>query len=498
MSVLVTVAALVLSAVLTGVLFYYNLTAGIIAAVLFLCLLAATVRSYLGRNKRLKQFVEKSGAYFSTQGGKQTYPMPVVVVDEKGLLIWYNRLFEEEMVPEGTLPQDHLSQYLGKVKVQDIAEQKDGYNLAFQNRRYTVYAGCIDTEKSAYVLFFFDDTELKEAAEKYRRSKAVVLQLRIDNLEEIYKNFKNSECEVINGEVETILDEWAGNYPCLFRRISGGGFVMVTEEQSLQKMMESEFSILDKFHDYRYRGNKIAISLSIGVGRGKNLSENDLLSKQALEISQSRGGDQVTVNTDGQLSFFGGTVASTAGSSQVKARMMAATLADHMKAVDVVFTMGHAFSDLDSIGACAGVCAMAKALGKPFYVLCDKPKSMAKSLIDSLENEDGPLAGHFVDRTTVLSLMRGKSTLLVVVDTHRMNSLEYPELLDGFERVAVIDHHRRVAHAMESVVFFYNEPSSSSACEMVTELIQYLPAVVNLPSRTAEALLSGIMLDTRC
>ncbi len=498
MSVWVVASAIAVLALLTGLLFYYNLTVGIVALACSSLVAVMAIKAYSDRKKYLKDQVEKINLYFSTQGGRQTYPMPVLVADNKGLILWYNRLFEEIMVPNGTLPKDQLSQYLGKVSAKEIAGKQEGYNLHLQDRQYTVYASRIDREEEdpSYALFFFDNTELKEAAEKYNQSKPVVIKIRIDNLDEVYKNFKNSECEVISGEIETLLDDWAAQFPCLFRRISGGGYIMVTEECSLQVMMDHQFEILNRVHDYRYKDKPLSISLSMGIGRGLNLSQNDQLSKQALEISQSRGGDQVTVNTDGQLTFFGGTVVSTASSSQVKARMMATTIADHIKAVDVVFASGHAFSDLDSIGACVGVWEMAKALGKPCYILCDKSKSMAKSLLHRLE--DSPLHDCFIDRTAALNLMRGKTTLLVVVDTHRMDSLEYPELTDGFDRIAIVDHHRRVAHAIENVVLFYDEPSASSACEMVTELIQYLPVVIDLESSSAEALLSGIMLDTRC
>ena len=87
-------------------------------------------------------------------------------------------------------------------------------------------------------------------------------------------------------------------------------------------------------------------------------------------------------------------------------------------------------------------------------------------------------------------------TLLIVVDTHSQDFVESEELLNSVERVVVIDHHRMMVKHINNAIVFYHEPYASSTCEMVAELVQYLGN--NTLSRVeADALLSGIMLDTK-
>ena len=211
-------------------------------------------------------------------------------------------------------------------------------------------------------------------------------------------------------------------------------------------------------------------------------------------MSQSRGGDQATVNTDGSLEFFGGTVTGSTKRSKVKARIIAQAFADHIENADNVLVMGHCFSDLDSVGSAVGVYAFVSAMNKPCNIVVHKNTSMAKALIESLE--DKALKGVFVDGRKAMGLASNK-TLLVVVDTHRPSTLDHPDLLKKVENIIVIDHHRRTADYINPTILYYDEPNASSACELVTELIQYSPTKIKLNSLCADALLSGIMLDTR-
>lgn len=487
--------ALLFMAFFTVLVYPFSTTIGTVQLVITLLFAAFCIYFFKGKRKNADGILDHANRYFTNRGGADGFPFPAVVVKATGEPVWQNRAFEEQVLggegEEDRSPEDMLKH----IPLAKAAAQKKPVKVSFADRYFLVYAAVLDEEETAYLLFFSDNTELRRDAEEFNLSKPVVLQLHLDNPEEIYKNYKNSECEVINGELETILETWASKFNCLFRRLGDGKYFMVIEERALTRMVGAKFPILKQIRNYSYRDKKLNMTLSVGVGRGSTLSESDDLSKQALEISQSRGGDQVTVNTDGSLEFYGGTVSNTGGTSQVKARMMATHLAEQVRASDVVFAEGHTFSDLDSVGACAGVFELAKALGKPCYILCDTGKSMSRSLIKKLQSDAMPAA--FIDRTQALSLMRGKESLLIVVDTHRPDSVEYPELTAGFSRVANIDHHRRTANIIPDLVFFYNEPSASSACEMVTELLQYIPAVVKLHPDSADALLSGIALDTR-
>ena len=75
--------------------------------------------------------------------------------------------------------------------------------------------------------------------------------------------------------------------------------------------------------------------------------------------------------------------------------------------------------------------------------------------------------------------------------------MESESLLETCNRVAVIDHHRRGSSYIEKMALNYHEPYASSASELVTELLQYLVEPGDMLLEEAEALLAGLVLDTK-
>ena len=90
-----------------------------------------------------------------------------------------------------------------------------------------------------------------------------------------------------------------------------------------------------------------------------------------------------------------------------------------------------------------------------------------------------------------------QKSLLVVVDTNRPNYVEDKALLESFNRVAVIDHHRRAADYINNAVLNIHEPAASSVCELIAEMLQYITDQGDLLRVEASAMLAGIMLDTK-
>lgn len=493
MKTVFSVVCVIAAALSTIYMFSVNYTVGMIQALVFLCLCLAGLIIYAFKTTSLKRSVKRASKYFDNEENTER-PFPAIVCSEDGEILWYNKAFGNDVLSTGLVKQGYISEFIGDISLPTLFTAKDGTSITYLDRKYTVYCDNIGDSKPTYCLFFIDNTEIKTLAEEYEHTRPVVLQMKIDNLEEVYQNYKHSECEVISGELENILEEWVSKYSSVFRKVGSGKYVMVLEERGLDEIIENKFDILRTIRDYKYGNNPVNITLSIGVGHGGTYSQCDDYSKQALEMSQSRGGDQATVNNEGDLKFYGGLSQGSTTHSKIKARIMASAFADHIGNADTVFVMGHCFSDLDSVGAAVGVYEMARALNKHCYIVCDKEKSMAKQLIEQLSASSLPNV--FINGQTAADFCTSKS-LLVVVDTHRAESLEYPDLFTKFEKVAVIDHHRRTANYISNAVLYYDESNASSACEMVTELLQYIPAKVELKPESAEALLSGIMLDTR-
>ena len=87
--------------------------------------------------------------------------------------------------------------------------------------------------------------------------------------------------------------------------------------------------------------------------------------------------------------------------------------------------------------------------------------------------------------------MMRSSSLLIIVDTQRKSSLLSAELLEKAGKAVVIDHHRRAVDSIQNPTLNYLEAGSSSACEMVTEVIQYFDDGLKPTTFECGALLAG-------
>lgn len=492
---ILTVLTLLAATASTVLVYLFNHLYGYIQLGTILVLTVSYLIYWYSKRRYYNSVVRSAEKYFESHGGSESYPMPVAVVGKNGNIVWYNDLFRVTVMGNNLITSGKINEFIGDRSVQEICHQSGGIDLEIGGRMYTVYAGEMDEKTGSACFFFLDNTDLKRDAGEYRQSKPCVLYMRLDNQEDVYRHYKSSECEAISSGIENIFETWASGYPCIMKKLSSDRYYVIMEERGLQEIMEKKFDILKKVREYKFGESLVEMTVSIGVGRGRSLPESDSYAMAALEMSQSRGGDQATVSTDGKLEFFGGLVGRTTTSSRVKSRIVASKLMELIRKSDMVFVTGHRFSDLDSVGACIGVTELAKVVGRPSFVLLNRQKSLAPALIEHYIDKTGN--DIFVNDKGAESLMRGKRCLLVVCDTHRPNSLEYPDLLPKFDSVALIDHHRRTTNIIEGADLYYTEPNASSACELVTELLQYIPPQTKISVVSANALLSGIMLDTR-
>ncbi|MBQ8015877.1 MAG: DHH family phosphoesterase, partial [Clostridia bacterium] len=237
------------------------------------------------------------------------------------------------------------------------------------------------------------------------------------------------------------------------------------------------------------------VTLSIGVARGDySLDKLNEFSLQALEMALGRGGDQAAVKTENGYEFYGGFAKGVEKRTKVKTRVVAAALADLIESSSNVIVMGHRFGDLDCIGAAIGMAEGVRDMEKDCHIVVNRETCLAKPLIDKTEKA-GTLE-LFISPEEGLSLIN-EETLLIIVDTHIGSLLESKEIFAKCRNVVVIDHHRRMVGSIDNAVIFYHEPYASSASEMVTELLQYMNTDINITKTVAEALLAGIMLDTK-
>ncbi|HNW04907.1 MAG TPA: DHH family phosphoesterase [Oscillospiraceae bacterium] len=443
--------------------------------------------------KEARLFLEAVAAKLSSpdRTALEAFPLPVLVTDKKGVVLWYSQNFQKTVPSENELFGTDIGD-LSPVLTED-SPFLDSRMAAIGDRHYEVFRS-EDPGAGLVFHYFIDRTEEKRIGKLYKDTHPAVLMIVMDNLEDLFANCKESERSRIMGEVESMFEQFALSTSSMLKKADGNRFIAVMEEQHLAKLIAERFTILDKARAI-VTSDGLPVTLSIGVGRGySTLPELQTASSQALEMSLGRGGDQATVRDLSGYEFYGGFAKGVEKRTKVKTRIVAAALVDLIGSSENILVMGHRSGDLDCVGAAIGMAGAVRLMGKPVRIVLNRKTCLAMPLVHRYE-KNGDL-GLFVPPEEALDKI-GPDTLLIIVDTHVRHILESPEVYSACRNVVVIDHHRRMLGNIDNAVIFYHEPHSSSTCEMVTELLQYFPDACRPTKPEAEALLSGIMLDTR-
>lgn len=494
----ITIPAIVVCLIMSFIMLFYNVIFAVAGIVLSVILFVIGVVKTNVQFKRLETAVLTLENKLSTDnknGELKSFPLPVVLFDSTDKIIWFNRKFNSEFVNDDTVENIDVKQFTSGQGI-DVIREKTFIECAYNDKKYTAFLGNTQYKnETAYVLYYIEDTELKNYKASYLSSRPVLIIINPDNAEDALADFRESQQSEILGDVESIVENWFSNYDCVFRKMQSGRYLVVAEYENVIKMKEDKFSVLSQVRSYTYKDKTLNLTLSIGIGIGDSLSKCEVIARKCLDMAMGRGGDQVALKTtEDDFEFFGGVSKGLEKRNKVRSRMIASAIKETIKTSSNVLIMGHRFADLDSLGSAVGVAMLCEALGKDARIVMSSETTLAM-----------PLAKHMIANGMDKLLIEpedvdeylSSKTLLVITDTHRKSFLEYPELFDLVEKVVVIDHHRKTVDHINKAVIFYHEPNASSASEMVTELIQYVNIDVDVPKVCAEALMSGITLDTK-
>ena len=488
--------AVLVCAVFIAVTAFFNIWLAVAELLLFAVLIWAKVSYSKNVKQKLLYNVKTVAETLDFEQGKAFEKLKVACAfaEEDGTVIWLNESFVNTFCIDKNTPLVSLKELLKKESLTKVFEGK-GFRVKVDNQCFAVYSSLINLEDTnAYLLYFFDETKLRLTEKEYYESRPSIMLSVIDNANEIYQNFKESDCAAVFSKLEQMIDDWASGYGGLCRKFSNARMMIIVEERGLQRMIADNFSILEKIRNLTYEGKPTEVTLSIGVGKEQSLNDANNSARQALDMAQSRGGDQVAIKHEAQYKFYGGVSAGFEKKNKVRTRLIAKTIAGIIKDSDNVLIMGHRFSDFDSFGSAVGVYSIVRHFGVPASVVVDQKTSLAKPLITRFEEEKYP---DMLIPPEKAPEKVGENTLVVVVDTHKQAFTECPALIDKASKIMVIDHHRKSVGFIENTVVFYHMPNSSSASEMVTELAEYVDSKPVIDSLVAQALFAGIMLDTR-
>lgn len=479
-----------------GVTATYNYVLSAVELAVILLFTVGRFLYYKARHEKLLFRVKTVTDELTFSEGKafEILTVPCIVVEKDGSIIWFNDSFRGTFKISDDIAVSNLKELLRKNSIDKLLEGR-GCKLRTDGMYFSVYSSEIKVEnEDIYLLYFFDETELRITEKEFLDTRPSIMLTVIDNSDEIYTDFKESDCAAIFSKTEQMIEQWASAYGALCRKYSNVRMLIFLEERALQRMINDKFSILDKIRDFTYEGKSAELTLSIGIGHENDLSESNNSAKQAIDMAQSRGGDQVAIKEGTQYKFYGGVSSGREKKNKVKTRIIANTMAEIIGGSDNVLIMGHRFSDFDAFGSAVGMHCIVSHFGKECNIVVNRKSTLAAPLIDLFEQEKGE--GIVISPEKALS-KKGKNTLVIVADTHKADFTDCPELLEGNEKTVVIDHHRKSVDYIDNSVLFYHMPNSSSASEMVTEIAQYVDSKPVLDKFASLALFSGIMLDTR-
>ena len=447
------------------------------------------------QRRRLRTFVAKNLCSTDFENSRIQYsltglPIPTMLIAD-GRVLWYNTIFREEVLngtDAVTRPIDRLFPELDLA----VCSRPHGQDLSVGDKRFTAYAGAAKGSRGTNIVYLVDDTAYKQTLEEYTASRPACLIIVIDSYDELFDDMKDSEQAKELEAINSLLEAYIAKSTGFLRKISNSRYIAVVEERDIHWMLQERFEILDQVRALHPGG---FTTLSIGVGHGgKTLQECHQMARESIDIALGRGGDQAAVKTVDGFEFYGGISHGVEKRSHVRSRIIANALCDLIKKSDSVIIMGHRMSDLDAIGSAIGALRICKICGVPAVIAVNSDATLAgpllKTFIDAGEGHN------FIPPDQTLDVITPR-TLLIVVDTYQKRLLESQKIYEKCKRVVVIDHHRMAVGHIDNPLLLYHEPYASSASELVCELLQFLPKEDNITALEAQALLAGIMLDTR-
>ena len=470
---------------------------------------AAVAFFLLGRRRSkatqqsLRQYIQRFyGGMDSARSSNMLFtPLPMMVFDlATEDILWSSESFLQLTEQREGIFDAHLETVFPNISFHWLLEGKTEApeTVVWNHRTYRVFGGVSHPEGGQSALattYWMDVTDTEEMRRTLELTRPVVAILMVDNYEDLMKATPEGKRSAVRAMLEEKLSQWSAGSEGMMLRYDRDRYLFVFEEKSFSDFAAKRFDVLDAVREV-VAGEGVAATLSIGVGRDADSFEAMFKNASvALEMALSRGGDQAVVKDKLNFEFYGGRSKATEKRTKVKSRVMANALAELIDEAKQVYVMGHSYADMDALGAAAGVCAIARKRGKKCRIVIDTENNAAHPMLRRLQALP-EYQGAFLSGDDAFLRVQPE-TLLVVVDTNRPGSVESEPLLDACNRVAVIDHHRRGSSYIDKMALNYHEPYASSASELVTELLQYLIEPGDLLKAESEALLAGIVLDTK-
>ena len=438
--------------------------------------------------------------------------IPYAIALEDGRILWANDSFNalmsgqkkektlNRMIPElhpGVFPKEDMEH--GELEVtyldRDYQAELRRVNLEGFSEKEELLQ--IPEEKEFFVAISLKDvTELNAYIRENEDQRMIAGLIYIDNYDEVMESVEEVRQSLLVALIDRKINKYIGDVDGIVKKMEKDKYFVVIRKESYKKIKEDKFSILEEVKQVNI-GNARSATLSIGLGLNTaTYALSYQYARVAIDLALARGGDQAVIKDCNGITYFGGKKEQTAKNTRVKARVKAEALREFIVTKDQVIVMGHKIADPDSFGACMGIYRAAVSLEKKAHIVINEVTGSVRPLYDEIAESPAYEDDIFLTSEQALDLV-SDNTMVIVVDTNKPQMTECPELLKKSKMIAVLDHHRQGSNVIENAVLSYVEPYSSSTCEMVAEVLQYIVDDIRFPSVEADCLYAGIMIDTR-
>ncbi|MFY9483956.1 MAG: DHH family phosphoesterase [Tissierellaceae bacterium] len=490
--------------IMTIIIWIYQPVLGILALLATAYLIYYAYTETEKKNREVNKYIELLSEDFETAAKHAIFnmPFPLVIIDERGGITWYNTPFLDMIIEEDIL-NERIYDLVPGINMEELL--KGGENkprrIDYDNKSYLVYPNYVDSRKTTsgnnrlIMLYWVEYSAYFELEKRYKDEQAIVSLIYIDNFDDVKNNTPDIHRPLLIAEIDKRINEYFMQYEGLVRKYENDKYLVLLNHKGLEHIQEKKFDILDEIRDLNI-GNTMPITLSIGVSAtSEDLIQSHDNAKSAIEIALGRGGDQAVLNKEGAYEFYGGKTKALEKRNKVRARVIGHALRRLVDESDNVFVMGHKNPDMDSIGSSIGVLRGVKNRGKMGYIILNGENPSITNICAKMKEEQPEIKDLIISSEEAKNLIN-ENSLMILVDNHKPSFTEAPELLDLITKVVIIDHHRRGAEFVKDPVLTYLEPYASSTSELVTEILSYMSDDINLTKFEAEALLSGITVDT--
>lgn len=491
--------------------FVSSVAASIVAVFIVIYAFVCAMMICYFRPRIIKEIVEFSSNYSQVQR-QLLYELsiPYCLLDNKGNILWMNASMQASINRKNDLNKN-ISTIIPELSANVFRNFEDfkEIRIAFNDRDYRVEMKRIsadiitqgvnilakDYNSSLVAMYMFDETDINQYIQKIRDERFVVGLVYIDNYEDALESVDDVRRSLFVGLVDKRVNKYFSAGAAIIRKLEKDKYLVVFRYKFLKKLLADKFSLVEDIKSVKV-GNEKTLTLSIAIGTGAaDYARNYDIAKAAMDLALGRGGDQAVIKDGEKIYYYGGKSQQMEKNTRVKVRVKAHALRQILEANDNVLIMGHNLPDIDSFGSALGIYIIAKKFGKEAHIVFGEISSSVRPFMNRFIDKEEYPDDMFIKKEEAENYLTA-STVVIVVDVNRPQRTECPQLLDKCKTIIVFDHHRRSSDTITGAVLSYVDPYASSACEMVTEMIQYVDDGIKLKAFEADALYAGISIDT--